>query len=135
MKHEHFHELLSQAVVCHGQTLGAEERSKGIRVQWDPERSPSLNVLPYRSIQIGISGKVGRVWVEEWIVGIEDVTERARRLKEVMGKEGEVMLEELVEGGLVPEERVCEFSFPIHYSPFHHILGAADLFCPLRRVF
>ena len=106
MKHEHFKRLLSQAVVCHGQTLSAEERGKGVRVQWDPERSPGLDVLPYRSIQIGISGKVGMVWAEEWIVGIEDVTERARRLKEVVEKEGGVELKDLVEGGLVPEERV-----------------------------
>ncbi|KAF6236620.1 hypothetical protein HO173_005401 [Letharia columbiana] len=108
MKHEHFMRLLSQAVVCHGQTLSAEERGKGVRVQWDPERTPSLDVLPYRSIQIGIAGKVSKVWAEEWIVGIDDVTERARRLREVVEKEGGVKLVELVEGGLVPEERVYD---------------------------
>ncbi|KAL9137623.1 MAG: hypothetical protein Q9175_001174 [Cornicularia normoerica] len=102
MKHEHFKQLLSKAVVCHGQTLSAEERARGVRVQWDPERSPSLDVLPYRSIQIGISGKVSKIWAEEWIVGIEDVTEKARRLKEA------VKLEERVEGVLMPEERVYD---------------------------
>lgn len=65
MKLECFRELLSRAVVCNGQMLGAEERGEGVRVQWDPERSLSLDVLPYRSIQIGISGRVGRVWAEE----------------------------------------------------------------------
>lgn len=108
MKHEHFRRLLAQAVVCHGQALSAEERAKGVRVQWDPEREPGLEVLPYRSIQVGISGGVGKVWAEEWIVGIEDVTERARRLKEVVEEEGGVKLEELVERGLVPEERVYD---------------------------
>lgn len=88
--------------------IQADERAKGVRVQWDPERSPALEVLPYRSIQVGISGMVGRVWAEEWIVGIEDVTERARRLKEVLEKEGRVGLEVLVERGLVPEEKVYE---------------------------
>ena len=48
---------------------------------------------------------MGRVWAEEWIVGIEDVTERARGLKEVVEKEGGVGLEKLVERGLVPEVR------------------------------
>ena len=43
-------------------------------------------------------------------MGIEDVTERARRLKEVVGKEGGGGLEQLVERGLVPEERVYEVS-------------------------
>lgn len=110
MKHEHFERLLSQAVVCHGQTLSAEQRAKGVMVQWDPERTPRLDVLPYRSIQIGISGKIGKVWAEEWIVGIEDVTERARALKEKVEKEGGVDLGELVEGKLVPEERVYDVS-------------------------
>lgn len=41
-------------------------------------------------------------------MGIEDVTERARRLKEVVEKERGVGLEELVERGLVPEERVYD---------------------------
>ncbi len=82
-------------------------------MQWDPERSPALDVLPYRSIQVGISGAVGRVWADEWVVGIEDVTGRARRLKEVVGREGGVRLGELVEGGLVegglvPVERVYD---------------------------
>lgn len=49
------------------------------------------------------------VWAEEGIVGIEDVTERARRVKEVVEKEGGgVELKGLVEGGLVPEERVYD---------------------------
>lgn len=92
-----------------------EERAKGVRVQWDPERSPRLGVLPWRSIQIGISGAVGKVWAEEWIVGIEDVTDRARRLKEVVEKEKGVGLEELVERGLMPDERVygSYFSSPL----------------------
>ena len=105
MKHERFRQLLSLGVVCHGQRLSAEERGKGVRVQWDPERTPNLDALPYRSIQVGISGEVGRVWADEWIVGIQDVTERARRLREVLENEGGMELKELVKRGLVPEER------------------------------
>lgn len=108
MTHEHFRRLLAQAVVCRGQRLSEEERGMGVRVQWDPERGPGMEVLPYRSIQVGISGEVGRGWVEEGIVGIEDVTERARRLREVVGREGGVGLGELVERGLVPRERVYD---------------------------
>lgn len=94
---------------CADDEIGqADERAKGVRVQWDPERSPKLEVLPWRSIQIGISGGVGKIWAEEWIVGIEDVTERAMTLKEVVENEKGVALEELVKRGLVPEERVYE---------------------------
>lgn len=43
------------AAVCRGLTpFTNEEKKCKVRVQWDPERSPSLGVLPYRSIQIGI---------------------------------------------------------------------------------
>ncbi|KAN0096675.1 protein of unknown function (DUF4291) domain containing protein [Hyaloscypha variabilis] len=111
MTHSAFLKLLNEAVVCHGQTLTSEDRKKDVRVQWDPERSPALEVLPYRSIQIGISGAMARWWVEEGIVGIEDVTERARGLWEFVegekgeGKGGKLGIEEGVERGLVPVER------------------------------
>lgn len=39
---------------------------------------------------------------------IEDVIERGRRLKELVEKEERVGLEELVERGLVPEERLYD---------------------------
>lgn len=45
MKHGYFRDVLAQAVVCHGRMLGAEERGRGVRVQWDPERSVWLDVL------------------------------------------------------------------------------------------
>ena len=109
MTHSAFLKLLKEAVVCHGQNLTAEERKKDVRVQWDPERTPTLDVLPYRSIQIGISSAMARWWVEEGIVGIEDVTERARGLWEFVEGEkergGKVGMEECVERGLVPRER------------------------------
>lgn len=45
------------------------------------------------------------------IVGIEDVTDKARELKRVLDERGEgVTMEELVGMGLVPEER--EFEVP-----------------------
>ncbi|KAL8828414.1 MAG: hypothetical protein Q9170_006613 [Blastenia crenularia] len=109
MTHQNFRNLLSLATVAgHEKVMTAEEKAKPVRVQWDPERSVSMEVLPYRSIQIGISGEVGRKWVEEWISGIEDVTDMARKLKNAVDK-GEVQGsgdEELVSRGLVPRERV-----------------------------
>lgn len=90
--------------------MTAEEKQKQVRVQWDPERSARMEVLPYRSIQIGITGEVKRKWVEEWIDGIEDVTEMARKLKKAIdGSELEGLSEEeLVAKGLVPTERPYE---------------------------
>ena len=114
MTHANFFKLLREAVVCHGQTLSAEDRKKDVRVQWDPERGPALEVLPYRSIQIGISGAMAKWWVEEGIVGIEDVTAKAREMHDLVGEKGKgrekVVPEEFVGYGLVPRER--EFVVP-----------------------
>lgn len=103
MKHEDFVALLRRGVLARGEEEG------DVRVQWDPEREPRLEKFEYRSIQIGIPGGLSGTWAEEWVVGIEDVTERARELKRVVEEEEGVTDEELVERGLVPAERV----FPV----------------------
>lgn len=88
--------------------MTAEDKARPVRVQWDPERSVRLVMLPYRSIQIGISGAVSVKWVEEWIESIEDVTEMARRLKKVLDEGVDVGEEELIRRGLEPMERMYE---------------------------
>ena len=54
--------------------------SSPVRIQWDPERSLRGAGLPYTSIQVGLSRHVIRQFAEEWIVGIEDYTARARKI-------------------------------------------------------
>ncbi|WSB05381.1 DUF4291 domain-containing protein [Streptomyces sp. NBC_01794] len=48
------------------------------RVQWDPERDLHLRPLPYRSLQLGLSGEAVRRYADEWTVSISDVTPLAR---------------------------------------------------------
>ena len=113
MTHEHFRALLSEASVTSHTNRGPmspEARDKGVRVQWDPERDPAMRVLPYRSIQIGISGKLNKKWSEEWVQSIEDMTERAHELKRVVDANPGIDVRELVERGLVPVERPYEVS-------------------------
>ncbi|TDB79136.1 DUF4291 domain-containing protein [Actinomadura sp. KC216] len=50
------------------------------RVQWDPERDLYLRPLPYRSLQLGLSGEATRRYADEWIVSISDVTPLAREI-------------------------------------------------------
>lgn len=57
-----------------------ELRRSPARVQWDPERDLRLTALPYRSLQLGLSGEAAARYADEWIVGIEDVTPLARQV-------------------------------------------------------
>ncbi|WP_042434343.1 DUF4291 domain-containing protein [Streptacidiphilus anmyonensis] len=49
-------------------------RESPVRVQWDPERSTTQQELPHRAIQIGLTGEAVHRYVDEWIVGVTDVT-------------------------------------------------------------
>lgn len=120
MKHEHFLALLEKGTLStHSPTAdGAAPGSNGelasVRIQWDPERTPHLNVLPYRSIQIGISASMSAVWVNEWIVSIEDVTDRARHLYQSITEQPDITIQELVDKELVPIE--VPYDVPEHVS-------------------
>ena len=52
-----------------------------VRVQWDPERSLRLQALPYRSLQVGLSGAAVDRYVDDWIAGITDVTAVAQAVR------------------------------------------------------
>jgi len=84
------------------------------RVQWDPERDLRLQPLPYRSLQLGLSGEAVRRYADEWTVAIHDVTPLAHEIHA------------LVRGGdvdsaarLLPQER----PYPAGDEPLAHLLG------------
>lgn len=118
MKHEHFLGLLEKGTLSNhapaadASTTKGQEQKADVRIQWDPERTAKLDVLPYRSIQIGISGALSKQWVAEWIVSIKDVTDTARELKKVLDEDPEVSLETLLERGLIPREK--QYTMPEH---------------------
>ena len=64
----------------------AQKRSSPVRVQWDPERSLTLEPLPYRAIQIGLSGEAVTRYVEEWIRAIRDVTGLATEIHRLVAE-------------------------------------------------
>jgi len=51
-----------------------------VRIQWDPEKDILLQPLPYRSIQIGLTGIAVDKYTNEWIVSIEDITEYCKSI-------------------------------------------------------
>lgn len=59
-------------------------RETSARVQWDPERDLHLNPLPYRSLQLGLSGPSSRAYADEWTVSIRDVTPLAREIHSLL---------------------------------------------------
>ncbi|MEU6255625.1 DUF4291 domain-containing protein [Streptomyces sp. NPDC047043] len=70
------------------------------RVQWDPERDLNLQALPYRALQLGLSGEAATRYADEWIVAIRDVTPLAREVHGLVGR-GELE----AAARLLPEER------------------------------
>ncbi|MFJ7998103.1 DUF4291 domain-containing protein [Streptomyces sp. NPDC096310] len=52
----------------------AELESSPVRVQWDPDRDTGLNALSRRAIQIGLSGEAVERYLDDWIVGMTDIT-------------------------------------------------------------
>lgn len=55
-------------------------RRSPVRLQWDPERDLRLRPLPYRSLQLGLSGAASRDFADRWTVAITDVTPLAREI-------------------------------------------------------
>ena len=78
-----------------------------VRHQWDPDRL--LNGDKHadrRAIQIGLRGAAVRQYVDEWIIGLEDVTALAHAVHDAVRNKGNGLPE-------VPEERVYPVDAPI----------------------
>ncbi|HZM83888.1 MAG TPA: DUF4291 domain-containing protein [Candidatus Limnocylindrales bacterium] len=75
-----------------------------VRIQWDPERSLRMQPLPYRSLQVGLAGIAVDLYVDDWIVGIADVTALAREIHNLVRKANEPADLEKAEH-LLPKER------------------------------
>ncbi|GAA2745503.1 DUF4291 domain-containing protein [Kitasatospora cinereorecta] len=75
-------------------------RQSPVRIQWDPERSTRLGALPHRAIQVGLTGEAVGRYVDRWITGLDDVTERAHRVHALV-REGRLAEAD----ALIPAER------------------------------
>lgn len=84
------------------------------RVQWDPERGLHLQPLPYRSLQLGLSGEALRRYADEWTVAVRDMTPLAHEIHAFVSSG------DLDSGTrLLPQERPC----PTGDEPLAHLLG------------
>ena len=92
LKREGFEWALANAVLSHhDHTLHGEFKTwqkalkiTPVRVQWDPEKDIHLQPLPYRSIQIGLSGIAVEKYINEWITDIEDITPHCKQIHQLI---------------------------------------------------
>ncbi len=89
-------------------------RQAPTRVQWDPERDLRLRPLPYRSLQLGLSGEAARRYADEWTVSIRDVTPLAHEIHALVGA-GDLDSA----ARLLPEER----PYPVDDGLLAHLRG------------
>ena len=58
-----------------------------VRLQWDPDHDPHGNKLERRAIQLGLRGETLARYVDEWTLGIDDITERVHAERARVGSE------------------------------------------------
>jgi hypothetical protein len=54
--------------------------NSSVRLQWDPEKDINLQNLNYRSIQIGLTGIAVQYYVNDWIIAIDDITDKCKQI-------------------------------------------------------
>lgn len=69
-----------KAVYASADQWNAEFQQARVHIQWDTERSSRGAPLPCFSIQVGLSRHIIQEYVDDWIVGIEDLTPLVRKL-------------------------------------------------------
>lgn len=87
-----FEEALSQACLSHFDphvypdhaAWEERKRASSVRVQWDPERNLALEPLPWRSLQVGLSGTAAHDYVSHWTVNIDDITSEVRKVRSLI---------------------------------------------------
>lgn len=85
-----FEEALSMASLSHfdpelyadQEAWQQRKEASPVRVQWDPERDVRLEPLAWRSLQVGLGGVAVERYVDDWVVGIEDITAMVEELRE-----------------------------------------------------
>jgi hypothetical protein len=65
-------------------TWSRQLKTSPVRVQWDPERTLQLKALPYRSLQVGLSGEAVDRYVDDWMVAVTDLTPTVHRIRELL---------------------------------------------------
>ncbi|MGK3204324.1 DUF4291 domain-containing protein [Amycolatopsis sp. MEPSY49] len=82
------------------------KRTSPVRIQWDPERNLLMEPLPWRTIQIGLSGDAVERYIDDWIRNIVDITPTVQQIHKLV-----VTGEHLHAKALLPEENPYDLPF------------------------
>ncbi len=52
--------------------------NSNVRLQWDPDHSPTGGKLERKAIQLGLRGDMLAAYAREWIISVEDISEFVR---------------------------------------------------------
>jgi hypothetical protein len=102
MTRNDFEETLSLASLSHYDPLvyGSRDewrerrRLSPVRIQWDPERDVDLSPLPWRSLQVGLSGPAVERYLNDWVTEIRDITNDARVLRDRVNNDPSLLPDE-----------------------------------------
>ncbi len=86
IKRSAFDTILANAVCSkHNSDLYPTEKdwkravsNSNVRLQWDPDRSPTGGKLERKAIQLGLRGEMLEAYAREWIIWVEDISEFVR---------------------------------------------------------
>lgn len=106
---EGFDEILRQAVHSTFKSQVYASRAawetalatSNVRLQWDPDRGPSGGPLERRAIQLGLRRQALDQFVDEWVLGIEDISEFVEQQREFV-------LQRKLDQLVVPSESIYE---------------------------
>jgi Domain of unknown function (DUF4291) len=93
IKREAFDTILANAVwSTYNPDLHSTEKdwqravsSSNVRLQWDPDHSPTGGKLERKAIQLGLRGDVLEAYAREWIIWVEDISEFVREQYQNLG--------------------------------------------------
>ena len=70
-----FETILSNALIPRKQKeQGVSKDELRVRLQWDPDHSPSGESVPRRAIQLGLKGDTLQLFATQWVTRIIDIT-------------------------------------------------------------
>lgn len=104
IKEEAFRYMLEHSVLS--DNMARAKKISGyddIRCQWDPERSIRGGALNIRSVQLGLRGKALKMYIEEWIVNVEEITPLVTEMRDLLKEKKDI-------SHLLPKETPYEMS-------------------------